>query len=138
MGRVRQPVLPLLPAEARSVGPSAGLLEGPHGGAVFVFGLLSFTYAAGDETGRRLAAVQLLGSKVASAPEVAAGFGVAVATLWRWVRAFTDAGVAGLVRERSGPKGPSKLTPALAARIATLDAQGVTLTGIAAATGVST
>ena len=59
MGRVRQPVLPLLPVEARAIGPSAGLVEGPDGGVVFVFGLATFVYAAGDETGRRPAAVQL-------------------------------------------------------------------------------
>ena len=52
-GRVRQPVLPLLPAGARAIGPSAGLAEGPDGGVVFVFGLATFVYAAGDETGRR-------------------------------------------------------------------------------------
>ena len=34
MSRVNQPVLALLPARARSVGPSAGLLEGPDGGVV--------------------------------------------------------------------------------------------------------
>ena len=49
MVRVTQPVLPLLPAEARSVGPSAGLLEGPKGAVVFVFGLATFNYAAGDD-----------------------------------------------------------------------------------------
>jgi hypothetical protein len=59
MGRVSQPVLPLLPAGARAVGASAGLVEGPDGGVVFVFGLATFVYAAGDQTGRRLAAVQL-------------------------------------------------------------------------------
>ncbi len=32
MVRVTQPVLPLLPAKARSIGPSAGLLEGLDGG----------------------------------------------------------------------------------------------------------
>jgi hypothetical protein len=61
-----------------------------------------------------------------------------VATLWRWVRAFTDGGVLGLVATRSGPKGPSKLTADLTRRIAALDLDGMTLAGIAAATGVST
>jgi Transposase protein len=46
--------------------------------------------------------------------------------------------VAGLVPARRGPKGASKLTPQLAARIAGLDAAGETLGEIAAATGVST
>ena len=76
MGRVSQPVLPLLPAQARSIGPSVGLLEGPDGGVVFVFGLATFSFAAGDEAGRRLAAVQLATSKIASSVEVASGFGV--------------------------------------------------------------
>lgn len=76
MGLVSQPVLSLLPAEARSVGPSAGLVEGTEGGVVFVFGLATFTYAAGDDIGRRLAAVSLVKTKVATAVEVAAAFGV--------------------------------------------------------------
>src|SRR5659263_522878 len=83
-GRVRQPVLPLLPADARPVGASAGLVEGPDGGVVVVFGLATFGYAAGDDLGRRLAAVQLAATKVAAAAEVAAAFGVSGVTLWRW------------------------------------------------------
>ena len=43
-------------------------------------------------------------------------------------------GVAGLVPARRGPKGASKLTPALGVRIAELDADGQTLRQIAAAT----
>ena len=138
MGRVSQPVLDLLPAEACSVGPSAGLLEGPDGGVVFVFGLATFAYAAGDETGRRLAAVQLAATKIASAVEVASAFGVSVATLWRWTAAVSQGGVVGLVRERPGPKGPSKLTGPLVARIVALEATGLTLLQIAAAADVST
>jgi transposase len=138
MGRVSQPVLSLLPAEARSVGPSAGLVEGPEGGVVLVFGLASFTWPAEDEMGRRLAAVQLVKIKVASAVEVAAAFGVTTVTLWRWTQSFTEQGVGGLVRARSGPKGPSKLTEQLRARIVELDAQGLSLRAIAARTQVST
>jgi hypothetical protein len=70
--RVSQPVLPMLPAQARSIGGSAGLLEGPDGGVVFVFGLATFSYAASDEAGRRLAAVQLVGSKIATSQDVRA------------------------------------------------------------------
>src|SRR5680860_1761315 len=106
MGRVDQPVLPFLPAEARSIGPSAGLLEGPEGGVVFVFGLATFTYAAGDGIGRRLAAVQLVATKAASATEVASAFRISTVTLWRWKQDFTTDGVAGLVPTRTGPRGP--------------------------------
>ena len=138
MGRVSQPVLPLLPAQARSIGASVGLLEGPDGGVVFVFGLATFSYAAGDETGRRLAAVQLVTAKLASSVDVAAAFGVSGVTLWKWGREFTAGGVAGLVPGRPGPKGPIKLTAELRARIVALDAAGRTLAQIAAVTKVST
>jgi len=134
---VSQPVLPMLPAGARSVGPSAGLLEGVDGGVVFVFGLATFTYASGDQAGRRLAAVQLVATKAASVAEVASAFGVNTATLWRWTTAFGSTGVVGLVAERPGPRRASKLTDALIARIITLDGEGLTLRQIAAQTGVA-
>ena len=133
-----QPVLPLLPAQARSIGPSAGLLEGPDGGVVFVFGLATFDFAASDVAGRRLAAVQLVRRKFATATEVASGFAVSQATLWRWVASYSSDGVPGLVREAPGPKGPSKLSEALTARIVQLQADGLTLLRIAAQAGVST
>src|ERR1035437_3859184 len=137
--RVSQPVLPMLPAQARSIGGSAGLLGGPDGGGVvFVFGLATFSYAASDEAGRRLAAVQLVASKIATSLDVASAFGVSGVTLWKWGRDYTRGGVAGLMRARTGPKGPIKLTAALAARIVELDATGLTLLHIAAQTGVST
>ena len=47
-------------------------------------------------------------------------------------------GVAGLLPGRSGPKGPSKLTPARVAQIVERHAAGLTLLAIAARTGVST
>ena len=133
-----QPVLPLLPAQARSIGPSAGLLEGPDGGVVFVFGLATFDYAATDAAGRRLAAVQLVRRKFATATEVASAFAVSQATLWRWVGSFQTEGVPGLVRDAPGPKGPSKLTDALSAQIVALQGEGLSLLKIAARTGVST
>ena len=136
--RVSQPVLPMLPANARSVGASAGLLEGPAGGVVFVFGLATFSYAAGDEAGRRLAAVQLVTAQIAAAVEVASAFGVSGVTLWKWRRDYTRGGVAALLPGRSGPKGPNKLTPALVAQIVERHAAGLTLLAIAAQTGVST
>jgi hypothetical protein len=53
-------------------------------------------------------------------------------------RRWPAAGWPGWSPSARGPKGASKLTPALAARIAGLDAAGQTLRQIAAATGVST
>ena len=140
MGRMLgQPVLPLLPDGAEEIAPGAGLVTGPDGGGlVTVHGLATFAWDAGDEAGRRLAAVQLVRLRAASQVQVAVGFGVDPATVWRWDRALAGGGVAGLVPARPGPKGASKLTPELAARIAELDAAGQTLRQIGAATGVST
>ena len=130
--------LPLLPAGAAEIAPGVGLLAGEDGGLVAVHGLATFAWDAGDEAGRRLAAVQLVRLRAASQGQVAEAFGVDPATVWRWDQALASAGVAGLVPARRGPKGASKLTPGLAARIAGLDAAGQTLRQIAAATGVST
>ena len=130
--------LPLLPAGAAEIAPGVGLLAGEDGGLVAVHGLAAFAWDAGDEAGRRLAAVQLVRLRAAPQGQVAEAFGVDPATIWRWDQALACGGVAGLVPVRRGPKGASKLTPGLAARIAGLDAAGQTLRQIAAATGVST
>ena len=90
-------------------------------------GLATFAWDAGDEAGRRLAAVQLVRLRARRQAQVAAAFGVDPVTMWRWDQALAAGGVAGLVPARRGPKGASKLTPELAARIAGLDAAGATL-----------
>ena len=130
--------LPLLPAGAAEIAPGVGLLTGDEGGLVTVHGLATFAWDAGDEAGRRLAAVQLVRLRAASQGQVAGAFGVDPGTIWRWDQALAADGVAGLVPARRGPKGASKLTPELVERIAGLDAAGATLREIAAATGVST
>lgn len=139
MGRVTQQVLPLLPAEAKLVGPVAGLAEDPDGGGVvFVSGLATFTFDAGDEVGRRVAAVQLVTTRIASQFEVAAAFGIDVATVWRWKKTLGSDGVAGLIPGKTGPRRPNKLTDAVVVRIRELDAAGYSLTRIGAEVGVST
>jgi len=130
--------LPLLPSGAAEIAPGVGFLAGEQGGLVTVHGLATFAWDAGDEAGRRLAAVQLVRLRAAPQGQVAAAFGVDPATIWRWDQALAAGGVAGLVPARRGPRRASKLTPQLAARIAELDAAGATLREIAAAAGVST
>ena len=138
-GMLTQLPLPLLPAGAAEIAPGVGLVTGDDGGGlVSVHGLATFAWDAGDEAGRRLAAVQLVRLRAVSQAKAAAAFGVDPVTVWRWDQALAAGGVAGLVPSRRGPKGASKLTPQLVARIAGLDAAGVTLGEIAAATGVST
>jgi transposase len=130
--------LPLLPPGAAEIAPGVGFLAGDGGGLVTVHGLATFAWDAGDEAGRRLAAVQLVRLRAASQRQVAGAFGVDPGTIWRWDQALAAGGVAGLVPARRGPKGASKLTPQVVERIAGLDAAGATLREIAAATGVST
>src|SRR6266699_1828590 len=137
--RLFQAPLPWLPAGAEEIAPGVGLVAGPDGGGVvWVHGLATFAWDAGDEAARRLAAVQLVQLHAASQKQVAAAFGTDPVTVWRWDRALRENGVAGLIPARKGPRGPSKLTPELAGKIRGLDARGKTLTVIAAQCGVST
>ena len=137
-GMLTQLPLPLLPAGAAEIAPGVGLVTGGGGGLVSVHGLATFAWDAGDEAGRRLAAVQLVRLRAVSQAQAAAAFGVDPVTVWRWDQALAAGGLAGLVPARRGPKGASKLTAELAARIRDLEAAGATLSEIAAAAGVST
>src|SRR5215472_13197696 len=138
-GMLTQLPLPLLPAGAAEIAPGVGLVTGDDGGGlVSVHGLATFAWDAGDEAGRRLAAVQLVRLRAVSQVRAAAAFGVDPVTVWRWDQALAAGGAAGLVPARRGPKGASQLTARLAARIRDLDAAGATLGEIAAATAVST
>jgi transposase len=136
-GMLTQLPLPLLPAGAAEIAPGVGLVTGAGGGLVSVHGLATFAWDAGDEASRRLAAVQLVRLRAVSQVQAAAAFGVDPVTVWRWDQALAAGGVAGLVPSRRGPKGASKLTAELAARIRDLDEAGARLSQIAAATGVS-
>jgi hypothetical protein len=130
--------LPLRPGDAAEIAPGVGMVAGPDGGGVvWVHGLATFAWDAGDEAGRRLAAVQLQKLKAATQAQVAEAFGVIPVSVWRWEKALAAGGVAGLVPDRKGPRRPSKLTPGVVARIWELDGRGLSRAGIAAAAGVS-
>ena len=104
--------LPLLPGDAAEIAPGVGMVTGPDGsGVMWVHGLATFAWDAGDEAGRRLAAVQLQKLKAATQAQVAEAFGVIPVSVWRWERALAAGGVAGLVPDRKGPRRASKLTP---------------------------
>ena len=138
-GMLTQLPLPLLPAGAAEIAPGVGLVTGEDGGGlVSVHGLATFAWDGGDEAGRRLAAVQLVRLRAVSQARAAAAFGVDPVTIWRWDQALACGGVAGLVPARRGPKGASKLTPELAARIRDLDAAGARLAEIGPGVGLVT
>src|SRR5271157_3094374 len=123
--RLTQAPLPWLPADAAEIAPGVGLVSCPDGGGVvWVHGLATFCWAAGDEAGRRLAAVQLAELKAATQQQVADAFGTGMVTLWRWLAAYRRDGLAGLLPQRRGTKGPSKLTPELTEKIRKLSGEG--------------
>jgi hypothetical protein len=132
-----QPPLALAPGSARLVGEAAAIVEDDDGGRVFVHGNLVYAWDVGDTAGRRLAAVSLVRIKAATQRQVAEGFAVTPVALRRWEARYTDAGVAGLLPERKGPKRKSKLIDATVTVIRRLRESGASLRAVAAATGVS-
>ena len=135
---IGQPPLPMLPGIARPIGDAAGVCEDDNGGVVFIWGNAALTWDAGDNGARRFAAVQLVATKTARPSEVAHAFGVSTMSLWRWQRDFADAGLAGLIAQKKGPRNQRKVTEKIAARIKGLRAQGMTLQAIADEVGLST
>ena len=130
--------LPIAPAGSRPVAPGVDFLESAEGGSVFLWGMAAWCWSSSDVTARRLAAVQLVGSKAASRRAVAEAFGVAEPTMWRWQSDYAASGVEGLAPERKGPKGPSKLTAEKRDEIRALREEGLSLAAVAARAGVST
>ncbi len=139
MARMQTQVpLPLLPGDAAEIAPGVGVVAGPDGGGVvWVHGLATFAWDAGDEAARRLAAVQLVQLNAATQVQVAQAFGVIPVSVWRWAKALAGGGVAGLVPAAKGPRRASKLTPEVVTRIRELDGQGAGKAAIAAAARVS-
>ena len=104
--RLTQAVLPWLPGDAAEIAPGVGLLTLPEGGGqMWVHGMATFTWHAGDEAGRRLAAVQVTQLKAATQKQVASALGTDLATVWRWVSAYRENGLAGLPPARKAPGG---------------------------------
>jgi hypothetical protein len=129
--------LPMCPEGAVPIGEAACLTVDGHGGQVWVWGRLWWSWQAGDEAGRRLAAVQLATAKVARRVQIAAAFATTTTTLWRWMRDYGQAGIVGLAPVRPGPKGAWKLTDEVVGQIVALDAKGATQASIAEQVGVS-
>lgn len=84
---------------------------------VFVKGRLYMSWRCGDEECLRLAMVQLHQCGLGTEEELAAVFGRHVNSVQRYLAGFAEGGVRGLLWERSGPKGPWKITPELRGKI---------------------
>ena len=133
------PPLPFTPAaHAVEVGPAAGLVEDEQGGRVFLYGVLTYAWDAGDEALRRVAAVQLVKLGAARPGQIASAFGVDTATLFRWRRQAGQHGAGALVPGKRGPKGPSRLTDEVITQIQDQRSRGASLRQIGAALDLST
>ena len=136
--RLGQLPLPWLPEGAIEIVPGIGVVPGGDGGGTaWVHGMATYAWGAGDWACRKLAAVQLAELTGADKKDIAAAFGTDAATFWRWRKAYAGQGLAGLLPGKRGPKGPSKLTPQVTARIRELAAGGLPQAEIARQCGVS-
>src|ERR1035441_4058817 len=103
--RLMQAPLPWLPEDATEIAPGVGLMSGDDGsGTVWVHGMATFCWEAGDEACRRLAAVQLTELKAATQKQVAAGFGTSAGTVGRGADAHRQEGVGGGGERRAARK----------------------------------
>lgn len=132
-----QAPLPVLPAEAVEISDALALVEDGAGGRLYLHGMLAWQWDAEDQIAKRLGAVQMLTIKAARGGQIAWGFGVSEATLWRWRKEHKTAGTQGLVLGQRGPKGPSKLTSELIDQVHARRQAGQSLRAIGTAVGVA-
>ena len=107
------PLIDLNPAIGIPLGRRLLVLESDGQRAVFVGGTAIHVYDARDR-GAEAAAIALL-AHARVAPDLALGeaFGVHRNTVGRLERRLEEAGMAGVVPAKPGPKGPHKVTPAV-------------------------
>jgi hypothetical protein len=106
-----QPRLPFHPAEAVEINETVSYLDDGVNIGYFAGGVPIFSHAHGDATGQRVAWVQIITLGLATQKDIGSSFGVYRTTLYRHRCRLKEAGIAGLVDEKSGPKGPHKLMP---------------------------
>ncbi|MDJ0358467.1 putative transposase [Paenarthrobacter sp. PH39-S1] len=133
-----QPPLPMAPiAAACPIGAAVSLVEDDEGGKVFLHGELAYVWVPGDSVTRRFAPVNLMELKAAVVEEIATAFKVGAVTLYRWRKQLATEGVAGLILEQRGPKGPSRLSEDMITEIVVLRESGMSLQAVGDAVGVS-
>ena len=99
---------------------------------LFLNGHLVGRYACDDKGTERVLATQLAEVLSLADREVAAAFSMHPVTLSRFRGQARDGGPAALMPRKTGPKGPSKMKPALEARCRSLREQGLSARDIAA------
>jgi hypothetical protein len=98
---------------------------------VFLNGHAAARYGCDDKVAERVLLTQLAEVVPLSDRQIAAAFQIHPVTLSRFRAMARSGGAAALVPSRSGPKGPSKLTPTIEARCRALRQQGLSFRAIA-------
>ncbi|MHB1447337.1 MAG: putative transposase [Acidimicrobiales bacterium] len=97
----------------RRIGKRLTLLDSDGSRAVFFGPTAIHVYDIADKEAESVAMAMLSRAGLATDVDIAAGFGVHRNTVGRIVSRFERDGLAGVVRAKRGPKGPSKVTPAV-------------------------
>lgn len=111
-----QPRLPFHPANAVEINATVSYLDDGVNRGFFSGGAPIFLHALGDAMGQRVAWAQIIVLGLATQKDIGSSFGVYRTTLYRQQRRLKEVGIAGLIDEKSGPKGPHKLTPVMLLR----------------------
>lgn len=99
--------------------------------SVFLNGHLTARYACDDTGTERIIATQLAEVLSLTDRRIAAAFGIHAVTLSRYAGQLRRGGAAALMPRKTGPKGPSKMTPRLEARCRRLRQEGLSFRDIA-------
>ena len=97
----------------RPIGKRLTLLDSDGRRAVFFGPTAIHVYDVADKEAESACMAMLSRAGLATDVDIAAGFGVHRNTVGRIVSRFERDGLAGVVRAKRGPKGPSKVTPAV-------------------------
>lgn len=111
--------------------PRCEVIDAQDQRSVFVNGHLVARYACNEKGTERVLATQLAEVLPISDGQIAAAFGLHPVTLSRLRGQARDGGAIALMPRKTGPKGPSKMTPALQARCRKLREEGLSVRAIA-------
>ncbi len=111
--------------------PRLEVIDAQDQRSVFVNGHLVARYACNEKGTERVLATQLAEVLPISDGQIAAAFGLHPVTLSRLRGQARDGGAIALMPRKTGPKGPSKMTPALQARCRKLREEGLSVRAIA-------
>ena len=120
LGGGQPPLIELEPQIGTALGRRLVVLESGGERAVFLGGTAIHVYDAQDRAAEAAAIALLVRGGIATRVALARAFGCHRNTVWRLDQRFVQAGMAGVVPAKRGPKGPHKVTPEVQRVIAEL------------------